>query len=251
VKAGAEERRPEQNQRLQEIPKWARRYAQNRTLPLLVMLTIFLGGCLMFGGLGYLVGWAYVHGERLLAGAAMLVLCAFAVWWLWFSFVGAARIMEWIAERLYRREGSVSLGAREGGPSAKHLPLAGFLFMFCVAASVGLGILGLLPQKYMQPISALYCVPFLVYLWAKQRPVGSPFMLLWPVLYGLHAILLVSGAPIRFGGKFEGLNMLVPVAGYGIVAILIAHVYGRIALRRLRTLMRSPEILGKPEADVR
>ena len=242
MKAGAEERRPEQNQRLQEIPKWARRYAQNRTLPMLVGLAIFTGGFLVFGGLGYLLGWAYVHGERFLAGGTMLVLCGFAVWWLWFSFVGAARIMERITERLYRREGGVSLGAREEGPSPKVPPLAGFLFMFCVAASVGLGILGLLPQKYMQPISALYCVPFLVYLWAKQRPVGSPFMLLWPVLYGLHAILLVAGAPIRFGGKFEGLNMIVPVAGYGIVAILIAHIYSRIALRRLQGLARSPEL---------
>jgi len=218
---------------------------------MLVMLTIFLGGCLMFGGLGYLVGWAYVHGERFLAGATMLVLCGFAVWWLWFSFVGGARITERITERLYRREGSVSLGAREEGPSPKHPPLVGFLFMFCVAASVGLGILDLLPEKYMQPISALYCVPFLVYLWVKQRPVGSPFMLLWPALYGLHAILLVAGAPIRFGGKLEVLNVLVPVAGYGIVAGLGAHVYSRIALRRLRTLMRSPEIPGEPQAEVR
>ena len=242
MRADAEERRPEQNQRLQEIPKWARRYAQNRTLPVLVGLAIFVGGFLVFGGLSIVVAWAYMRGERLVAGAAMLVLCGFAVWWLWFSFVGGARIMERITERLYRGEGSVSLGAKEEAPSAKHPPLAGFLFMFCVAASVGLGILGLLPQKYMQPISALYCVPFLVYLWAKQRPVGSPFMLLWPVLYGLHAILLVAGVPIRFGGKFDVLNMFVPVAGYGIVAALAAHIYSRIALRRLQRLAGNPEL---------
>jgi hypothetical protein len=242
MRPNAEEHRPEQNPRLQEIPDWARRYAQNRTLPVLAGLAIFVGGFLVFGSLSYVVAWAYVRGERLLAGGTMLVLCGFGVWWLWFSFVGGARIMERITERLYRREGSVSLGTREECPSPNIHPLAGFLFMFCVAASVGLGILGLLPQRYMQPISALYCVPFLVYLWAKQRPVGSPFMLLWPVLYGLHAILLVAGAPIRFGGKLDPLNMLVPVAGYGIVAALAAHIYSRIALRRLQRLTRSPEL---------
>jgi len=251
VRADAEERRAEQDQQLQEIPKWARRYAQNRTLPVLVGLAIFVGGFLVFGGLSCLVAWAYVHGERLVAGTAMLVLCGFAVWWVWFSFFGGAGIIQRITERLYRTEGSVSLGAREECPSPKIPPLAGFLFMFCVAASVGLGILGLLPQKYMQPISALYCVPFLVYLWAKQRPVGSPFMLLWPVLYGLHAILLVAGVPIRFGGKFDVLNVSVPVVGYGIVAALAAHIYSRIALRRLRTLMRSPETPESPEVDAR
>jgi hypothetical protein len=247
--AGAEGRRPEQDRRLKEIPQWARRYAQNRTLPVLVNLAICAGGFLVLGGLSCLVAWAHVHGDRVVAGAAMLVLCGFAVWWLWFSLIGGARIMPRIAERLYQREGSVSLGVSEEHPSPKHLPLAGFLFMFCVAASVGLGVLGLLPQKHMQPISALYCVPFLVYLWAKQRPAGSPFMLLWPALYGLHAALLVAGAPIRFAGKFDVLNILLPAVGYGMVAALAAHIYSRVALRRLRTLMSSPEPPEQPEAD--
>jgi hypothetical protein len=240
--AGTEERRAEQNQGLQDIPRWARRYAQNRTLPVLVGLAIFLGGFCVFAGLSWLIAWAYLRGEVLAAGTAMAALCGFAVWWLWFSFVGGGGIMRRISERLYRGEGSVSLGEGAETLSMKKRPVVAFLFMFCVAASVGLGMLGLLPHKYMQPISALYCVPFLVYLWAKQRPAGSPLMLLWPVLYGLHAILLVAGAPIRFEDKLDILNMLVPVVGYGIVAALAAHLYSRFALRRLRAVARIPEM---------
>ena len=167
----------------------------------------------------------------------MLVLCAFAVWWLWFSFVGGTRIMRQISERLYRGEGSVSVGLPLG-PEATRPPatLIGFVFMFCVLASVGLGLLGFLPSRYMQPISALYVVPFMLYLGWKQRAAGSPFMLLWPLLYGIHAILIAAGVPISRGPVFD---MFFPVVGYGLVAGLSGHIYSRIALRRLRSLTSS------------
>jgi len=224
---------------LRDIPKWARRYAQNRTLAVVAALVIFALGSCVFGGLSLLTAWAYVVDKRVLAGASMLVLCGFAVWWLWFSFVGGVRIMRSISARLYRGEGSASVGLPLGPGAMSHPPtLIGFVFMFCVLASVGLGLLGFLPTRYMQPISALYVVPFLCYLGLKMRRIGSPFMFLWPGLYVIHAVLLVAGVPIGMGPM---LDMFVPTVGYGLVATLSGHVYSRIALRRLRRLAATPE----------
>ena len=59
-------------------------------------------------------------------------------------------------------------------------------------------------------------------------------MLLWPALYGLHAILIVAGVPIIFVGAWSSLNMLIPVIGYGLLTGLISHAYSRFALRKLR-----------------
>jgi hypothetical protein len=237
----------EADDRVREIPKWARRYAQNRTLPLVVFLGIFVFGSCMFGGLSYLTAWAYKDDQRFLAAASMLVLCAFAVWWLWFSFIGAARIMRGISERLYQGDGSVSVGACAGIEESKGPRLVAFVFMFCVLAGVGLGLLGLLPIRYMQPISALYVVPFLCYLGMKMRRIGSPFMFLWPALYGLHAILDVAGVPVRFWGDFHALDIFVPMIGYGLIAAIAGHIYSRIALRRLRRLAASPYATDEPE----
>ena len=64
-------------------------------------------------------------------------------------------------------------------------------------------------------------------------------MLLWPGLYALHAILIVAGAPIVFTGAWEGLNMLLPVAGYGLLAGLAGHIYSRFALRKLKDAARA------------
>ena len=218
-----------------EIPKWAKRYAQNRTLAVIVLLAIFYVGFAVFSGLSYLTGWAYRAGERVLAASSMLVLCGFAVWWLWFSFIGAARIMRGVSERLYQGEGGVSVGACAGRAEGKGIQLGAFVFVFCVIASVGLGFLEFYPIRLMQPVSALYMVPFLCYLGIKlhRLGVGSPFMFLWPALYGIHAILLVTGVPIGMGPM---LDMFVPTAGYGLVAALAGHAYSRYALRKLKRL---------------
>jgi len=241
MREGVEKQGSKQDQDIRSIPTWTRRYAQSRTLPLVVFLGIFVVGFAAFGGLSYLTAWAYVSGQRALAVATMLLLSGFAAWWLWFSFVGARGIFRRITKRLYRNEGEVSVGPSPEANLLRAAPAVGFVFMFCVMAAVGLGLLGVLPIRYMQPVSALYVVPFLVYIGITQRGSGSPFMWLWPALYGIHAVLLVAGAPIYLGGKWEALNMLVPVVGYGLVAAIAGHIYSRVALRRLKALAGSPE----------
>ncbi|MDH4179798.1 MAG: hypothetical protein OEV33_04755 [Armatimonadota bacterium] len=226
---------------LREIPKWARRYAQNRTLAVVAFLVIFAVVSCAFGGLFYLTVWAYVEDKRALSAASMLVLCGFAVWVLWFGLIGGDRIIRSITERLYQGDGGVSVGACAGTGESKCPLLVTFVVVFCALASVGLGLLGFLPIRYMQPISALYVVPFLCYLGPKLRRVGSPFMTLWPALYGIHAILDVAGVPVRFWGDFRALDIFVPMVGYGLIATLAGHLYSRVALRRLRRLAASPE----------
>jgi hypothetical protein len=222
------------NQKIREIPIWARRYAQNRTLGVIVGLIVFCAGAGVFAGLGLLIGHAWQTGNTVLMAVWGLVTAAFATFWLWFSFFGAHRFIAAAVERIYAREGQAAAGpAPEAFPVRMALPVA-FVFMFCVLASVVLGLLGLLPIRLMQPVSALYCVPFMLYLAVIQPRTGSPFMLLWPALYALHAVLLVAGAPIYFDGPYVGLNMLIPVAGYGLLAALAGHIYSRYALSRLK-----------------
>ncbi|MCJ7730114.1 MAG: hypothetical protein MUO27_09600 [Sedimentisphaerales bacterium] len=112
--------------------------------------------------------------------------------------------------------------------------VVGLVFVSCVVGSVQLGIRGFIPIEYMQPVSAFYVVPFLVFLVVWQRPVVSLLSLLWPILYALHAVLVVMGVPIQFGGRWDFLNMLIPTAGYGILCGLLGHIYSRYALKKLR-----------------
>lgn len=70
-------------------------------------------------------------------------------------------------------------------------------------------------------------------------PRRSPLTLLWPILYTLHAILIVVGAPIVFAGRDESFNMYLPIFGYGALTVLAVHLYNRLALRRLQRAARA------------
>ena len=224
-------------QKLKEIPKWTRKYAQNRTIPVLIALAINL--CL-FAGIAipsYFGGKAYKSGNFVLFWICIFVLAVAMISLVFFCVPKwGGKFIARISRRLYNREGDVLIAIPK---TIKKKQWVGYVvamvFGSCVLISVILGLLGYLPIKYMQPVSALYVVPFLVFLYLWQRPIIGPLALLWPILYAIHAILVVAGVPIQFGGPFVFLNMLIPVAGYGILCGLTGHIYSRYALKKLKT----------------
>ena len=76
-----------------------------------------------------------------------------------------------------------------------------------------------------------------------QRPKLSYLMLLWPALYALHAIFILAGGP-TFRGQWDFLNFAVPTVGYGLLSAVIAQLYSRYALFRLKRLVQETRAEG-------
>ena len=225
-----------------EMSRWARVYAQNRTLGFLVFQVGFVVLSIAIGGSSYLAGKAYLeHNTPLFVACLVALVLAMAAvvycsipWW-------GGRRLEQMTKDLYEKEGSVTVAVPHSPMRRRVVAITGVSFGVCILGSVLAGMFWYIPPWCMQPISALYVVPFLVILFLLMRPAVGPAMLLWPVLYGLHAILILAGAPILFAGKWEGLNMLVPIAGYGLLAGVVGHIRSRVALRHLRQLGRADQ----------
>ncbi len=146
------------------------------------------------------------------------------------------KIIERITQRVYAGEGSISISVPESMKKKKWVGyVVAMIFGSCILGSVILGFMGYFTIEYMQPISAVYVVPFLVFLYIWQRPIISPLVLLWPTLYTIHAILIVTGMPILFTEYLIPLNMILPVFGYGFLTYVIGHLYSRYALKKLKT----------------
>ena len=240
---------PQNAEKLKEIPKWTRKYAQNRTIPLLIFLAINL--CL-FAGIAipsYFGAIAYRNGHMVLFGISILVLITSMICVTIISVPKwGSKIIERITRRVYAGEGSILISAPESMKKKKWLGyLVAIIFGSCILSSVILGLMGYFTIEYMQPISAVYVVPFLVFLYLWQRPTISPLALLWPTLYGIHAILVVAGVPIQFGKPWIFLNMIIPVAGYGILCGLIGHIYSRYALKKLKTTAHLQEDINEQQ----
>jgi hypothetical protein len=195
-------------EKLKEIPKWTRKYAQNRTIPVLIALAINLCQCAGIAIPSYLGAKAYMSGNLVLFWICIFVLAVAMIYLVFFCVPKwGGKFIERISRRLYKREGNVLVSVPE-----------------TIKKKLWVG--------YVVAMVFVSCVSIL-YLW--QRPIISPLALLWPTLYAIHAILVVAGVPIQFGGFFVFLNMLIPIAGYGILSGLIGHVYSRYALKKLKT----------------
>ena len=232
---------------LSETVHWSRAYAQNRSLPVLLYLVAYGGIFMLMFGLAAGGGMAGKAGHPALAVLASIGF--FAVYGLLMTLVFSKRGRRWIEAQLqrpYAKEGSVRIKSNR---RAEH-PVLGYtvgaLFGACITAEVVLGLLDYLPLRLMQPISALYCVPFMVFLWWWQRPASTWIMLLWPAGYAVHALLLVSGLPIPTDGMWAMVHMMGAICVYGIIAAFLSHLYSRYALRRLRRLSQGDV---QPERD--
>ncbi len=112
----------------------------------------------------------------------------------------------------------------------------GIVYMVCLLGSMELAMLGYIPVKYLLPLIALFVFPFNVYLYFIQRPRLGPVLLICPILYTIHAILIIAGVPIFFTGTFAvPLNMFLPII-YNLLAYVIGHIYSRYALKKLQSL---------------
>jgi len=217
--------------KLQEIAKWSQRYAQNRTLPRLIFLLIWIPVSAAAMACGFLLDWSLATHHRGLTVLAVLVLCAWGCAIVWFLFLGGGKVLlRPLGDRLYRREGLAALDHPQ--PS----PVLLLIFLGCWIAATILGAMGLYPLRYVQPITATFTVPYLSYVIFRLRGTDSPFLYLLPGLYGLHALLLLLGAPLNFRGQLAGLDVALPMIAYGLLAALAGHLYSRFALRKLRRL---------------
>lgn len=221
-------------ERARQIPLWADRYARNRPLPFVLAQVIFALVFALIAGLSVLTGVA-LRGVSLplaiLVGVLDLAVCAAWVWLILTHRLEA--LIAALSARLYDAEGDATPLAEVHAPP-RHAKAVAWVFAALVLATVLAAMVLDLPPRLLQPLTAVIACPFLVYLWLILRRSATPFMLLWPGLYGLHAILVAADVPL-VARIPTTLAVLGPMMGYGLIAALASFLYGRYALARLRS----------------
>ena len=228
-------------EKLKEIPKWTRKYAQNRTLTTFVLIVMI---CLMSMVIGVplaLTMMAFMRGNMILFWGCIAVSVAIFISLIILvsKFGGKNRglIDQRIDKWIYRKEGTATVPVPKLTKKKKWSDIvSGVIILICVLGSMYLSALDYISFKYLQPVSAIFIVPFFVFQYFLQRPRLGPLLLICPILYTVHAILIVAGVPIFFTGILGTLNMFLPVFGYTFLAYVIGHLYSRYALKKLKAL---------------
>lgn len=225
-----------------EIAKWAGRYARSRTIPFLVQWIFIVTLAVVLGLLSQGAVNAYRARQTTLQWCFTAAIAVTTLTVLWFSVAKWGRVQIWrISQWVYGKEGYVSFEGRTApsSPARMHwVPIIALLFgVYHLIGAVLVG-LHVLPMKYLQPYSAPCMVLFLAIMIIRQR-LGF-WAWLWPILYGIHALFLIAGVPIRFAGSWGGFfDILLPVFGYGFLSMIVGHMYSRYAFRKLRQLARA------------
>jgi len=242
-------------EKLKDIPKWTRKYARNRTLTILVlMVMLMLFSMFVAGILGFSLALATAgfRKQNMILGCvgvavSVAVIVATVIFIIIFlsKFGGKNRglIDQLIDQRIYGKEGTVTVAAPKSSKKRICLEiLCCVIFFICFFGSWHLAIAGFIPYQYLQPVSALYMVPYAVcgwYFW--QSPRMGPIYLLYPILYAIHAILIVAGVPLFFPGNWGILSVCLPFMGYSFLTCVIGHLYSRHALKKLKDLTHLQE----------
>ncbi len=218
---------------------WTRRYAKSRTMSFLVQWVIIVIMVLLIGLAATVTNRAYVEGNALRYWASVSAMVAAILVLVWFSTSNWGGRLIWrVTSWLYRHEGYVAYSEERPLSTRRWwmTVLGGGLVVYHLAGAL-LVSFHYLELRHMQPFSALYMAPFLMFMVYWQR-LGF-WAWIWPVLYALHAVLLLSGvALLQFQGEWQLLNMVIPVLGYGLISILAGHLYSRFALYKLKKLAR-------------
>jgi len=236
-------------EKLKEIPKWTRKYTQNRTLTVLVLTAMAgLYGILFALLVAFpliLTAAGFKKGSTILVCVGIAVFVAVLIAIVKFYIFMFAKFggknkgsLDQIIDRwMYGQEGFTSMPQPKLSKKRKFLDIfAGILYMICLIGSMELGMLGYIPVKYLLPFMALFVVPFGVYQYFVLRPRLGPVLLIFPILYAIHAILIIAGVPIYFTGTFAvPLNMFLPII-YNLLAFMVGHIYSRYALKKLKGL---------------
>jgi len=159
--------------------------------------------------------------------------------WSLMAWTGAAvRFCDHLADRLYADEGQAgpTLERISAEPATRVVRLVLGLTLTCIIL-VSMATGSTIPERYFIPATALVFVPLSVFSISAYRTRFGLLPLLSPILYAIHALLVLLGAPLSFAGQWSHILNLLPWIAYVLLALLLAHLYSRMALRRLRRLV--------------
>ena len=209
-----------------------------------VFTGLYVVGCASALALGYLTIWAHHNGLPPLAATAVVLLSATAVAMLWLCTPGGERLVNALADRTSPRAETT---AAVDFPGASWVPdsVPSWVLLslvFCILVQTGLSVLGAVSAALMQPLSVIWAVPLLYHASGRFFRRYHPLKMLWPVLYGVHAVLILLGLPLSLGSPLQGLDILVPGTVYGLIAWGAAHAHRHLALQHTRAIARSPQV---------
>jgi FtsH-binding integral membrane protein len=209
--------------KLENLSELIDRYAQSRSLGLLLFVVLIVAGTLLTLVLMELmyrkpVWWLVCIVTLLMAGAGGAGL------WL------AVKVLPKYERRLYKKEGQIEL-------KRKKVPiLACVLYVLTFLGPVALNAQEIMPTRWALPVALTSLGVFILYASGKER--NRPLGVVFCTVLLLEAAATALGLQTPFAGKgwlyscFVAL--MIYIAGASLITALLVHIYNRVILHKMK-----------------
>jgi len=215
-----------ENKQKEEIENFGRlvdRYAQSRSLGLLLLVVLIVIGTILTV---VLMEVAYRKPAWWLVGVVMVLMAGGGVAGLWL----AVKVLPKYERRFYNKEGQIELKQKKVPIWACVACVVGFL------GPVALNAAEIMPTRWALPLALVSLGVFIFYASGKekQRPLGAVFCAVLLV----EAAVTAAGVPTPFSGKgwlyccFVAL--MIYIAGASLITAVVVHIYNRKVLRKIK-----------------
>lgn len=200
-------------------------YAQSRALGLLIPLAIIVINTVLLIGSIELALW---KPEARWTGIIFWLVALWVPVSIWVCYKLVARY----GDRFYAKDGKVELRQE------KTSVLAFIVFVLAFLGATVLGAVGVIPIRWTLTLAFTSAGLFVLY--CGKRDKQTPLCIVWGTLLLVEAAAIAVGIPTPFEGRdylyslFAAL--MIYLVGAGLVAMLVAHIYNRMTLRKIKRM---------------
>ncbi len=211
---------------LDDLGRLVDKYAQSRSLPLLMLIPIMVFNVVLLVGMLEL-GLKY---GTLIGKWGWLAISILVILWVLFSSTWLPfKLLKRYGDSFYRKEGDIEL-QREKVPV-----LAWVVYGVTFVGPAFLNVFNIMPVRWALTTSLASFGIFILYLANKHKE--TPLGLVYGLLCLIEAVATAAGIPPLFAGRhsyFASLMTYIIVAG--LITAVVVHIYNRRILRKIKEM---------------
>jgi len=220
------EKRRADVEKLDQMGRLVEKYAQSRSLPLLISLAMMIFNVVLVLSVVKLV---VAYGMRIgQSGVLIIVILVFL--WIFFSSIWVVgKLLARYGSCFYKKEGIIKL-------QRERIPIwAWITFVITFNGPVFLNIFWIMPARWSLTISLTSFGIFMLYAGKKDKKITLGFV--YGILSLAEAAVTAMGVRIPFVNEHSCfMPLMIYLVGAGLITAVVVHIYNRMILRKLKKM---------------
>ena len=223
---------------LDKLGRLVGKYAQSRSLPLLISLAMMIFNVVLVLSVVKLV---VAYGLRIGQSGVLIIVILVFLWIIFSSIWVVGKLLDRYGGCFYKREGIIKL-------QRERVPISAWIaFVVTFLGPVFLNIFWIMPARWSLTISLASFGIFMFYASKKDKKITLGFV--YGVLSLAEAAVTAIGVRIPFVNEHSCfMPLVIYMVGAGLITTVVVHIYNRRILHKIKEMRPFGEQeAGKPD----